>query len=81
MKARRWGLIVEVVFKMVELVLTVVEDEYNLLCDLAPLTLGPLVAHVYGASLGTDFGVIWTMLGSLIGLIKWSLHKHTFLPC
>jgi exocyst complex protein 7 len=65
--------------KWVELVLTVAEDEYNLLCDLAPLTSGQLVAQAYGALLSPILGLFGTTLGSLIGLIKRSLHKHMFL--
>ena len=65
--------------KWVELVLTVAEDEYNLLCDLAPLTSSQLVAQAYGALLAPILGLFGTTLGSLISLIKRSLHKHTFL--
>ncbi|KAF8325711.1 Cullin repeat-like-containing domain protein [Amanita rubescens] len=79
-KARRDGVEAGKSFgKWVELVLTVAEDEYNLLCDLAPLTSGQLVAQAYGALLSPILGLFGTTLGSLIGLIKRSLHKHTFL--
>ncbi|KAF8346804.1 hypothetical protein F5887DRAFT_882602 [Amanita rubescens] len=51
-KARRDGVKAGKSFgKWVKLVLTVAKDEYNLLCDLAPLTSGQLVAQAYGALL------------------------------
>ena len=55
-KAKRDG--VEAGRSFGKLVLTVAEDEYNLLCDLAPLTSSQLVAQAYGGVAGADFGVV-----------------------
>lgn len=65
--------------KWVELVLTVAEDEYSLLADLAPLTSTLLVAQAYAALLTPILGLVSGTIAALMTLIKRSLQKYAFL--
>lgn len=65
--------------KWVELVLTVAEDEYSLLADLAPLTSTQLIAQAYAALLTPILGLVSGTIAALMTLIKRSLQKYAFL--
>ncbi|KAF8625717.1 hypothetical protein AX15_005229 [Amanita polypyramis BW_CC] len=65
--------------KWVDLMLTLAEDEYSLLADLAPLTSGQLLASAYTALLAPILSLFSSTLNSLITLIKRSLHRYAFL--
>lgn len=55
------------------------QDEYQLLSQLTPLASQTLLASSYGTLLVPILTLFSTTLTSLVGLIKKSLHKYTFL--
>ncbi|KAF8636329.1 hypothetical protein AX17_003620 [Amanita inopinata Kibby_2008] len=65
--------------KWVDLMLTVAEDEYSLLTDLAPLSNLQLISSAYTTLLTPILGLFSSTINSLISLIKRALHKHAFL--
>ncbi|PFH46755.1 hypothetical protein AMATHDRAFT_69109 [Amanita thiersii Skay4041] len=65
--------------KWVDLMLSVAEDEYNLLTDLAPLPNHKLVATAYSSLLVPIVGLFTSTLSSLVAHIKKAIHKRAFL--
>ncbi|KAI4524798.1 Cullin repeat-like-containing domain protein [Schizophyllum commune] len=63
----------------VQSLLSVAEEEYGYLVDLAPLTAPALIASAYNTLLNPVLVLFSTTVTSLIAFIKRSLHKHTFL--
>lgn len=59
--------------------LSVADEEYNLLKDLSPLSSATAVATSYNTLLNPILVLFSTTLTSLIALIKRSLHKYAFL--
>jgi exocyst complex protein 7 len=56
-----------------------VQEEYRVLGDMLPLSAPAVLVATYNSLLGPVVGLFGDTLTSLIGLIKRSLHKYTFL--
>lgn len=65
--------------RWVELVLSVAEDEYQLLTQLTPLSPPTLLAPTYATLLAPLLTLFSSSLGALAMLIKKALHKYNFL--
>ncbi|PSS18880.1 hypothetical protein PHLCEN_2v3195 [Hermanssonia centrifuga] len=63
----------------VENLLTIAEEEYDLLTELAPLSSQSILTSTYSALLSPLISLFSSTLSSLSALIKRSLHKYTFL--
>ncbi|OSD02576.1 hypothetical protein PYCCODRAFT_1435235 [Trametes coccinea BRFM310] len=65
--------------KWTEDMLTVAEEEYNLLLELAPLTTPAAISSTYATLISPLTNLFTSTLGSLGSLIKRNLNKNTFL--
>ncbi|KAL1941802.1 hypothetical protein VTO73DRAFT_6802 [Trametes versicolor] len=65
--------------KWTENMLSVADEEYNLLLDLAPLTTPAAVSTTYATLISPLTNLFTSTLGSLGSLIKRNLNKNTFL--
>ncbi|KAF9460272.1 exocyst complex component, exo70 subunit [Collybia nuda] len=65
--------------KWVETVLTVSEDEYQLLAQLTPMSNPSLLESSFRTLMTPILALFGTTLSSLVALIKKSLHKYNFL--
>ncbi|KAF8067460.1 exocyst complex component, exo70 subunit [Lyophyllum atratum] len=65
--------------KWVEVILIVSEDEYQLLTQLTPIASPTMLGSSYSTLLAPILSLFSTTLTSLVGLIKKSLPKYTFL--
>ncbi|KIP11817.1 hypothetical protein PHLGIDRAFT_62971 [Phlebiopsis gigantea 11061_1 CR5-6] len=63
----------------VENLLTVAEEEYELMLEMAPLPTQALLNSTFTTLISPLFALFQSTLSSLSGLIKRSLHKYTFL--
>ncbi|KAF7297371.1 hypothetical protein MIND_00970600 [Mycena indigotica] len=65
--------------RWVESLLSVADEEYRYLKELSPLTSPNVIASTYNSLLNPILALFSNTLTSLVGFIKQSLHKHSFL--